>query len=795
MGLNGIGVSDLNVELGRVQAKNFYERSGLFVSMEQMHEYFFTVHPDWRPENFQATVMRMWQEGGCNGPSGDTRDWLNGVILDMMGRYDRDLNVYAAAVAEIMQKGVEVCLAVRQGQPEGPLLFELDQLITDRGYWEAVGRLAGIGVKLPTRQQVIAEAKHIVDDKILELLRTQSEDRRLIANLDLRQQNAQWMAARNDGLTNISVLGLRKNTADGYSPEELDRSEQRRLARAARLFQQFAGYGTDSRVRVVVAAANETNIQRKRQVAGGMTEIVITKAEADLIATETEKSTQENGGDATIVAEEVMANPEIEVIAALVRNLGTIAATDNLVDTAMLQMPQGGEREITFELTGPMMVNLWTDFGPDEPGKDDKVGLSYGLAMPQYPNLSLTLSGNGISYSSDKKDVSSKSVDFAGESVSTVLPAGTYTLAVRDITSYPTGTSSVTMPTVPVHYEIRPYTTQKIEGRISIAERGVTMPVSMSVAEFDSNTGLRLPEAKNGLDPQKPVWVVVHGRANSEESSQIAELTRSLQALGVQVVTVDWHDGAADNGTPIGLEGSRWIEGVGTWAANQLRAAGFGSQNICVVGHSWGTYVAYEIGKRIPNGVQTLIALDPAADSRLLGGGKYKGIEDPNFSFANVTANSYAFHSSELGNREKALTAKYAFDILAPENYEQNSWDAITAQMLVSQRYLSALGAETADEVIDAFREHGFAVSLFSEILRRQKENPGDAVASRFSPENLRSNASEFTVRPDSWEGYFYAHPSLATFTSGADAGKQAWLATAYQFYAQDENGSPILGN
>ena len=67
-------------------------------------------------------------------------------------------------------------------------------------------------------------------------------------------------------------------------------------------------------------------------------------------------------------------------------------------------------------------------------------------------------------------------------------------------------------------------------------------------------------------------------------------------------------------------------------------------------------------------------------------------------------------------------------------------------------------------------------------------------MASRFSLEMLRSNAAEFSVRPDHWEGVFYANPSLTTFTIGADAGQQAWIASDYSFYSQDENGDPILG-
>ena len=52
---------------------------------------------------------------------------------------------------------------------------------------------------------------------------------------------------------------------------------------------------------------------------------------------------------------------------------------------------------------------------------------------------------------------------------------------------------------VSVGVNIQPYNTTDIEGRISIEEREVTMPVRMRVAEFED--GERLPVAKNQLNP------------------------------------------------------------------------------------------------------------------------------------------------------------------------------------------------------------------------------------------------------------------------------------------------------
>ncbi|HLC67230.1 MAG TPA: alpha/beta fold hydrolase, partial [Candidatus Nanoarchaeia archaeon] len=446
--------------------------------------------------------------------------------------------------------------------------------------------------------------------------------------------------------------------------------------------------------------------------------------------------------------------------------------------------------ELTFTLERPSMVNFWA-----EPGLLDSSG---GVPV----NLDLVLSGT----TTDGKSVrySTTKSGGAGESISSVLPSGTYSLLVIDKTDYSQSLSDVqTLPSIkaPVGINIQKYNTANIEGQISIPERNETMPVSMSVAEFETNGKRNLnydgsdlaKKSVNKLDSNKPVSVIIHGRANSEDSSQIAELVRNLQAQGIQVVTLDWHEGAEDNRTPISLEGSQWIVTVGTWAANQLKAAGFTGTNIDVIGHSWGSYVGYEIGAHIPGGVRTLVALDPAADTWLLGGEKYEGFSNPQFSFSIVAANSYAFHSSNFSNRNFALSAEYSFDVVAPENYENSIVGPLEIGLTMTQHYLAALGIEGLDEIRDAMNEHPFAISLFTELLKRQNGNPSDIAARAFSLENLRSNSPEFLVRPDNYEGTFFVNPTLVPNTIGSEAGQNVWKAINFGFRSKDATGNDII--
>ena len=394
-------------------------------------------------------------------------------------------------------------------------------------------------------------------------------------------------------------------------------------------------------------------------------------------------------------------------------------------------------------------------------------------------------------------------------STSLQLTPGTYDVTISDTTNYdvmPYGIDLKSRPLeFPLHMDVQPWNMREMMGRVSLEGEEEAKEVSLRVAEFEHdangnwtrNTNFKGLDAGkkqvNALDPNLPVWVVVHGKDNSEDSSQIAELTRNMKLSGAQVVTLNWQEGASDNLTSIGLEGSKWIESVGTWAAHQLHSMELTHSQLNVVGHSWGSFVAYEIGAHIPGGVKTLVALDPAADTVLLGGGQYKGFDDVHFAFSNVAENSYAFHSSNFGNRKFALTAENSFDVVAPENYEGSTADPSAMEQLLSQHYLAALGIEIADEVQDAFHEHGFAVSLFSELMQRQRLVPSDVTAQLFSLTNLQSEASEFLRRDNHFEGTFFVDPNLYPNDLGNEASESTWKARSFGFRSKDVNGTDII--
>jgi pimeloyl-ACP methyl ester carboxylesterase len=166
-------------------------------------------------------------------------------------------------------------------------------------------------------------------------------------------------------------------------------------------------------------------------------------------------------------------------------------------------------------------------------------------------------------------------------------------------------------------------------------------------------------------------WIVIHGMNSSRNTTDGPNFPRLAQAIAnkfpnEQVLTLDW-SGPAHTYAPADFHEEDWIEPVASWAAATLSAYGFNGNSLNLVGHSWGGSMTDEIAKRIPGGVNTIVALDPARDG---GGFPSGGVYDPELYFGLPSAQidfardsqfSWAFHSSSLGSASTPTTADEAF--------------------------------------------------------------------------------------------------------------------------------------
>jgi Ca2+-binding RTX toxin-like protein len=149
----------------------------------------------------------------------------------------------------------------------------------------------------------------------------------------------------------------------------------------------------------------------------------------------------------------------------------------------------------------------------------------------------------------------------------------------------------------------------------------------------------------NGSDinPALPTWVVIHGWMGSPTDSDIATLAATIaeQRPGEQVLLVDWSS-AADTGVADPQDAQDATPAVGQWAAQTLITAEFTPSHVQLVGDSYGTYVAYEIGANTPGGVGGIIALNPGANSAPLASFNVDNV----VNFSEVAKWSWSFYSS-----------------------------------------------------------------------------------------------------------------------------------------------------
>lgn len=231
----------------------------------------------------------------------------------------------------------------------------------------------------------------------------------------------------------------------------------------------------------------------------------------------------------------------------------------------------------------------------------------------------------------------------------------------------------------------------RLTGRSAIyAHRGeVQRP-----ANLDGRTNLEFIEpflVRQGGAPIEralPTWVLVHGRSDSSASFRTngdatARDLAAARGRNEQVLLLDWRQGARDNrGVTGALQGSRWIVSLAEWTSRILVGLGISPDRLHFVGHSWGTYVAYQTAaelariRGIDKSVQSIVALDPANGgraARLAGAWVPPGLD-----FSRYAVMSWAIGGGGLyGSRSFAKTATERYSLRyrpLPESSQSEDW-------------------------------------------------------------------------------------------------------------------------
>jgi murein DD-endopeptidase MepM/ murein hydrolase activator NlpD len=241
--------------------------------------------------------------------------------------------------------------------------------------------------------------------------------------------------------------------------------------------------------------------------------------------------------------------------------------------------------------------------------------------------------------------------------------------------------------------------------------------------------------SKNITD--RPTWIVTHGWKGSPDDKAIKLLADTIKGYqtGDQVLFLDWSQPAQGDLTIA----ASWIPSVAKFAVDKLTEWNISKSNINLVGHSLGTFVSYEIAKKI-GGVSRLIALDPASDllvglaSTILGG-LTGGYNPADVNFSKYSEWSWSFYGSQAGSTSLANTAKESFQL------DFGKYGDITKPLSFFE----------LPEIAD--RDHGGVIAVFTQVVKNNyPSSQGGRVSKMLNIANMRSNSNPWILRDNNFE-------------------------------------------
>jgi pimeloyl-ACP methyl ester carboxylesterase len=152
-----------------------------------------------------------------------------------------------------------------------------------------------------------------------------------------------------------------------------------------------------------------------------------------------------------------------------------------------------------------------------------------------------------------------------------------------------------------------------------------------------------------------PTWLLIHGWNSSSYQDELRDLATNIARLRPQdqILLLDWSRVATsawtDPYTP-----SAGIVPVARWLVSALGQLGIEGTNLNFIGHSYGAYVANAAARRIPGGVNSIVALDPSA---------LVPDAEPDVQFRQHARSSWAFMGSGAGSESAPVTAAEAYGV------------------------------------------------------------------------------------------------------------------------------------
>jgi pimeloyl-ACP methyl ester carboxylesterase len=274
------------------------------------------------------------------------------------------------------------------------------------------------------------------------------------------------------------------------------------------------------------------------------------------------------------------------------------------------------------------------------------------------------------------------------DSISAKLDRGTYTIAV-DRGRRAADTAYSLSLQADLNYE-----SVRIDGRT----------YTLGLAHADGSAA--------AISASRETWVVIHGWQSKPDATHRVAVGIDASSSRNQVLELDWSPVAADaNIAAVALR----VDEVAAWAAAKLRSWGIPNTSLNLTGHSLGGYMTDEIARRVPGGVDRIVALDPAT---------------VNVAGVDLSDTNYAAHS------------RYSV-------------------AFIGSIYSTPAAAKTADQTVlldvgrsSTFAAHANVREFFAGTVERNNARKPDRVSPLFSLKNLTSGRARPFAQNAMTQGY-----------------------------------------
>ncbi|WP_197995017.1 Ig-like domain-containing protein [Gimesia panareensis] len=164
-------VSLSNSSLWQPQRDELFVHSVYYVERDEYVLDLESKNPEWFPEDRDAYIDQLWEQGGKAFPRGHYEDDFLYQQNQIRNDYHEQYNSYWNGVGELLQRAVEAVVSIRLGEPESTVIASLQDQLDRTGFPDYIGK--------PGMTELLREANRLFHEERGFLTKWQQEDQKL----------------------------------------------------------------------------------------------------------------------------------------------------------------------------------------------------------------------------------------------------------------------------------------------------------------------------------------------------------------------------------------------------------------------------------------------------------------------------------------------------------------------------------------------------------------------------------------------------------------------------------------